>query len=902
MTAFLRVSTAIIVASAIATSAAFAQSTAASLSGTVRDEQSAVVPGASINLRSLDTGLGRQTVTDRTGNFHAVGLPPGRYELRIELPGFAPFVEPEILFSIGQEATIDVTLKIAAVVETTTVAGAPIADVSKTSLGRTFGTKDVDELPVAARDFNSLALLTPGVIVDHGTGRNPNVLIATSGQIGRNNTFLIDGITVDEHLGGVMRGGVSLDAVKEFMVLSNNFSAEYGQASGAIVSVLTRSGTNRLAGRAYYYHRDDRWDASDGAARLAVPPEDKTKLEGKVVGGFIGGPLVRDRFFYFWSTEYTTRNTETIVTANALKAFRPESSSVVPERFRDPQLLGRVDLNLNSGNTLTLRYRLDRLSQTNRTSDPGPRGLIAPERRHDFTRRDQDLAATDNHVFASSRLNEFRFQFARRRATEDVAPYCAGCAAENRPGILLGKSPVVPSSRTEDRWQFVDTVTWLVPDAMGDHAYKAGIDASIIDGSSFAPGGFDGIWRFTGVSGDIPFNAAIPATYPTQYVRFVGDPLSTLSSRLYTAFVQDQWTPLSNVTLNLGVRWDYEDAPGASHDRDNLAPRLGVAIVPWKSGRTILRGGYGIFYDSVLYRALNNSATGSQVTQIIIQNPGYPDPYGSNPRRTGNLVTTAPSVNRFADDIRTPYTEQFTAGVQHMKGEIVASADYVWADGHNLLRTRDLNYPDLTHPNRPRPDPTFQRIRVRETEGHSWYRALLVGVQKRHTRKHSYGVAYTLSRSERDTEDWEFFAADQRDYDAERGPSSSDVRHRLSANINVDLPLGVRLSTVLTAQSALPYNITTGTDDNRDGEPGTDRPAGVGRNSAREANFWQLDARVSKLIMSGPRQVELLVEAFNLANRRNWSEFDGNLSSTTFGRPTDATPPRQVQVGIRVSF
>jgi hypothetical protein len=259
-------------------------------------------------------------------------------------------------------------------------------------------------------------------------------------------------------------------------------------------------------------------------------------------------------------------------------------------------------------------------------------------------------------------------------------------------------------------------------------------------------------------------------------------------------------------------------------------------------------------------------------------------------------------VNRFADDIRTPYTEQFTAGVQHMKGEIVASADYVWAHGHNLLRTRDLNYPDLTHPNRPRPDPTFQRIRVRETEGHSWYRALLVGVQKRHTRKHSYGVAYTLSRSERDTEDWEFFAADQRDYGAERGPSSSDVRHRLSANINVDLPLGVRLSTVLTAQSALPYNITTGTDDNRDGEPVTDRPAGVGRNSAREAKFWQLDARASKLIGSGPPQVELLVEAFNLANRRNWSEFDGNLSSTTFGRPTDATPPRQVQVGIRVSF
>ena len=198
-----------------------------------------------------------------------------------------------------------VRLTIAAVAETMTVrAENPAADVSRTTLGRTFATRDIDELPVAARDFNSLALLTPGILVDHSTGRNPDLTISASEQIGRNNTALIDALTDDDHLGGLMRSGVSLDAVKEFVVATHNFNAEYGQASGVIVSVLTRSGTNRPAGRAYYFHRDDRWDATDGAARLAVPPADKTEFEAKVVGGFGGGPLVRNRAFYFGSAEY----------------------------------------------------------------------------------------------------------------------------------------------------------------------------------------------------------------------------------------------------------------------------------------------------------------------------------------------------------------------------------------------------------------------------------------------------------------------------------------------------------------------------------------------------------------------------------------------------------------------
>ena len=217
------------------------------------------------------------------------------------------------------------------------------------------------------------------------------------------------------------------------------------------------------------------------------------------------------------------------------------------------------------------------------------------------------------------------------------------------------------------------------------------------------------------------------------------------------------------------------------------------------------------------------------------------------------------------------------------------------------MRVSDGNYPNLNDPLRGRPDPNFQEITVRETEGRSSYRALLIGIQKPHSHRYSYAVAYTLSRAERDTEDWDFMPQDQRDWAADWGPSASDARHRLAASANVDLGLGVRLTSILIARSALPYNITTGDDDNRDTYQ-TDRPAGVSRNSARGDDFWQVDVRLSKAFGSAARRVELIAEAFNLINHTNWIAFDGVVRNVTFARPTDASAPREVQVGVRVDF
>jgi hypothetical protein len=880
-----------------------AQSTAASVVGTVYDQQNAVLPGATVILKHLEIGSQREAVSDRTGNFRLVGLTPGRYEMTVRMVGFADDVRSDVLLGINHEAEFSVIMRLASQAATITVSpDAALGLTPTTTLGRTFSTKEIEELPVAARDFANLAVLTPGILTTAGSARAATGIVA-AGQTGRNNTFLIDGLNLDEHVSGNIRGALSLETIQEFMVSSNSFNAEYGQASGAIISVLTRSGTNQLAGRLFYFRRDDAWDATPGAARLVTPPVEKTGLDLDDFGGFLGGPLVRNQAFYFGATELRRRDTEEIVTSRVLKDFRPNASSRLPVLERAAQAFGRLDVSLSTANSVTLRYRFDGASSNNQARDPGLPGLVAPERRADVTDRNYDVGLNDTHVFGRNGLNELRLQFARRYLNVDTGKYCPGCPAENRAGaILLGKSQVLPIERTEDRWQVANAVTWLLPDAVGDHSFKLGIDASAIGVETFNPAGFDGIFTFSGSASDLPFNPSEARTYPSRYLKNVGDASNDLPSRVYSVFVQDQWRPQATLTLNLGVRWDYEDALGISHDRDNVAPRLGIAFDPWKSGRTSFRGGYGVYHDLVFFLNPINADRNETVQQIIIANPGYPDPFGLNPNRQGPIRLGVPSSIGLAADNVTPFTEQASAGVRHARGPMMFTADVVWARGHNLLRSRDLNYPDLSFPGtpKPRPDPSVQRVNVRETKGNSWYEGLLIGIRKRHAASHSYAIAYTLSRSERDTEDFDFLAQDQRNYAAERGSSSNDVRHRLSASVNVDLPWGFRFSTVMTAQSASPYNITTGTDDNGDGEL-TDRP-GIPRNSARGDDFWQIDARVSKTFKVGCCRIELLAESFNVANHRNWIDYTGTLTSSSYGQPTGATRPREIQLGVRVDF
>lgn len=869
---------------------AWTQSTAATVIGSVVDEQKAVLPGATVTIRNVDSGLVRTTTADATGNYRLVGLPPGRYELTAELSGFRTAVRSDLTLTVAQEATVVIALRIGTLEEAITVtAETPVVQTSRSALGTTITTTTIEELPIAGRNFATLSQLTPGVTSTAGGG------ISSSGQLTRNSTFLIDGLSNDDDSVAGQRGGFSVDAIKEFIVVSNSSAAEYGQSSGVIVSVVTRSGTNTLDGRGYYFRRDDSWDASTAASKLVSPTPPKSRLEQQIVGGFLGGPIRRNRMFYFASYEYTDRLTENLVTAPTAPIYLPNDPIVFEQPFTNPQFIGKLDINLSSANTLAVRYRLD----TDTLIGTGIGGTATRERGQDRKRKDQDFAVHDNWVVGSRSLNEFRMQVSRRYFNWDVSNYCPKCPTTNRPGLGLGKAANMPQGRTEDRWQFADSFSLMVPDKWGDHSFKIGVDASFIDLYSEFHNNLDGTFTFTTTT---PFNPAVASTYPTQYTQNVGDPIVTLNNNIYAFFAQDQWKVRDRVTINYGLRWDYEDVVGIDQDKDNFAPRLGLVWDVNGSGRTVLRGNAGVYYDQVFLNIPLNAENAKKFVTTLITAPGYPDPYGPNPNRTGGPVTPTPSTVRFGEGNRTPYTQQYTIGVQQQIGSrFSVAADLVKAQGYGLLRSMDANYPDLNDPLRRRPDPNFQRVTVVETSGNSWYTGLQVGIEKRMSAHHSYTIAYTLSSTERNTEDFNFFPVDQRDYDGERGPASNDSRHRLSAALTLALPWDIQTSTVIAARSGLPYNVTTGADDNRDTQT-NDRPAGVGRNASLGAPLFQADLRLTKGFTVRGVGIELIAEAFNITNQKNWTGYDGNQRSPTFDKPTNGEITRQVQLGFRIDF
>jgi len=882
---------------------AAAQTTSATLFGVVTDEQRAVLREAAITLTNLDTGSERSVTADDLGAFQLAGLTPGRYELRVTRSGFAAAIHAPIALTMGEEARIDPVLKLASIVQTITVDEPRVAGVepTKTVLGRTFTERDIDALPVPGRDFTTLATLTPGVLPDlnQGGGSAPNLTgFATAAQTGRNNAILIDGLSHDDALPGAMRGIVSLEAVREFAVSTNGFAAEYGQASGAVVNVVTRSGTNVLSARAFYFHRDDDWDATPGSAKLAVPPVDKARLEQRIIGGSAGGPLVRSRAFFFGSIEHLARDTDHIVTSSVLQVFRPGADPRLPQRTRNPNLLGRVDLNLARSDRLLFRYRFDGSTATNRFTEADVR-LGTGERAHDLIRRDQDLGLVHTHMLGPTAFNELRVLFGRRFVDLNVDAHCGvACPTENRPSILLGKSFNLPQQRTEDRWQFVDTFTRSMSHRSGQHMMKAGVDVSVIRDVNVFPLNFAGTFTFTT---DRPFDPADPATYPTQFTQGAGSPNVDVDDNTFAVFLQDQWRPSSRLTLNGGARWDYEDAPGISHDRNNLAPRLGLSYDLSGTATTIVRASYGHYYDQVFLLVAREVEQAAGIAQVSISNPGYPDPLGFNELRRSSQPFR-PSLTRYGDRNKTPLAAEATVGIQRALGQrTVIAVDGVWARGWHLLEGHDLNYPDLSVPNRPRPNPDFRVITAYETRGNSWYSGLQTSLRTQHSNRFSYYVAYTLATSERDTEDFRFMPQDQRDYAADRGPGANDSRQRLAANMAADLPYGFQFAGILTARTGLPYNITTGSDTNQDTFT-TDRPPGVGRNSGRGDPFWQTDVRIAKTFRLQRTRIEVLGEIFNLANHRNWIGNVGNQSSKQFGQPTAAAGAREIQLGVRVAY
>lgn len=884
-------------AGALLAASAAAQVTTALVQGRVLDGSGAAVAGATIKARNVDTAAERTGPSDAKGAYRLAALPPGRYEVTAALAGFVTATRSGVVLTIGQEANLDFTLGVSPRQETVTIEGqAPIVETTKSDLSTTFTTRQIDDLAVSERTFTNLAFLAPGIL-DGPSNENSRVTVVAGGGNGTTNTFLIDGLSNDADSVSDTRGQFALDAIGQFQVISSQFDAEFGQASGAIVNVITRSGTNQLKGRAYGYYRADELSANDPFVQPdpASGEKNKAPFSQKIFGATLAGPLKKDKTFFFLSYDHTFRDASTVVSVDPaiLTSLGLDTQGTYENPIRNPLVLAKLDHHPTPDQTLTLRYRLDRRTETNAAISSN----FASDSFFDRLEKSYDIAVSHTWIVSPRVVNDARFQFAR--SVNDLADQCAGCPFIVRPSVSSGKFPSFPQNFTEDRLQFLDTLSFAVPNKGGDHYFKAGADVSFLGIEGMVPQTRDGLFVF---QTDSPFNAADPTTYPFLYQISVGDPSFDVPNNLYTFFVQDQWRVSRRLTLNLGLRYDFEDHVAVKSDKNNVAPRLHLAWDPDGKGQTSIRGGFGIYYDQVflnvpLFAVLLDGTL--ETTTLLL--PGYPDPF------VGGLGVPVPNppptVYRFqAGGLDTPSNRTLSLGVKReLLHDLALSVDFVQARGRNLLVRIDENY---SVGGSPRADSNFNQILTIESRGRSNYKAVQVGVEKRYSNKYAFGLAYTLSDSKRNTEGHQFSPVDGRRIEDEYGPSSNDARHTFAGNMNLDLPFGFKLGASGRFRSGVPFDTITGTDDNQDLVT-NDRPAGVPRNSRREGSNWTVDARLTRVFRTGRVSVEPVVEAFNVLNHPSRGFYENNLLSPNYGNPTQTIVgfrPRQLQLGVRLDF
>ena len=871
-----------------------AQDVGGTIFGRVADQSGGGLPGTTVSARNVATGLVRSSVTDAQALYRLVALPVGTYELTFALQGFATEVRSGIRVLVGQQAEINPTLKVAQVAETVSVTGdAPIVETTKSSIGVNVTTRQIDELPLPDRNFETLTFLSPGVTQSVTEATN----ISAAGSNGAANTMLIDGVSNDLDAVGDFRGDFSPDAIGEFQVMSSQYSAEYGQASGAIINVVTRSGTNDWHARVAAYYRADSLAASDPFAQtdLNTGEKEKTPFDQEILSLSGGGPIVKDKAFFFGSFEQTWRNATAVVGIDpaVLGALGLPTDTAVPQDVREPRVVAKLDWHLTNSQTLTGSFRLDNPKTTNNLvgQTAGAGQVVTQEA--GFTQDTKNYGAVLSHtwVINPDTLNDARLQLARQ--DDNLDPNCPGCPFIQRATLDSGKIPNQPQTLREDRFQILDSVSMNL--LGGDHFVKAGFDYSHINIDAFVPQNFDGVFVFTT---DAPFNAADPSTYPFIWQGGSGDANIALRNNIAALYIQDQWRAASNLTVNIGLRWDYEDNEFTKHDWKNLGPRLHFAWDPTKDGKTNVRGGFGIYYDQVLLNAplLATIFEPGRFNFQTILNPGYPDPLSNS---GGIPIPLPPNISILDRDNTTPYKNVGSLGVQReLASDMAVSLDFVYAVSYHLLLLRDANAPIQGV----YPDPTIGVAYEPQTRGRGKYNALQLGFTKRFGDNVGAQIAYTYAHTKDNTDGSQYTPSDNHNIESDYGPSSNDIRHTLNAAVDWRGPWGIVLGTSGSLLSAPPYNIITGTDDNGDTYI-SDRPAGVERNSGRGRTLWTVNLRLAKAVAIGPTNLNLIVEAFNVFNHTNPTNYIGNMQSPLFGQPTasaaGAFGPRQIQFGIR---
>jgi hypothetical protein len=912
----------------------------ASISGRVMDPQGRVVPGARVTARQTQTNLTREAVTDSEGRFRFPYLRVGPYEITVRVQGFADAMRA-LTLTIGAAFELPVTLSIGELSTGVTVTGdATVLEAARSQIAGTVSQTEVRDVPLNGRNFLDLALLIPGVSPTNvgstqlfaETSAVPGQGISIGSQRNFSNSFIVDGLSANDDAAGLSGIPYGVDAVDQFQVVTSGGQAELGRALGGYISVLTKSGTNAMHGDAYGYVRDRRFNARNALSGTALP------MTQKQFGGSVGGPIIRDRTFYFANVEQRRLNQTGLATIDPgtvdvintrLAAVGYPGSRVSTGLYPNPvdstNLLGKVDQQFNGKDQFSVRYSLYDVTSTN---SRGAGGLNAPSASAGLDNLDQSVAVSNTFTISPRTVNETRAQFAYGDLTalpSDLVGPAVSIAGVASFGTLSGS----PRARLNKMFQVVDNLSLQA----GAHALRAGVDVAYNDDTITFPRSVRGSYGFSSLANflsGVYSNAGFTQTF--------GDTVVSQTNPNVGIYAQDEWKAAPGLTLNVGLRYDLQFLETIDTDRNNISPRAGFAWSPLGDTSTVVRGSAGLFFDRVPLRAVANALLSAGNTTDL-QNLQQIN-ISLSPTQAGAPVfpaalsavvpsVTLPNLTTMDHGIQNAYSRQASIEVERQLGRHATySVGYQYVRGLNLIISVNQNVPAcvaLGANNGCRPNPTYGNNSQYSSEAESNYHGLHLSFVQRPTRWGHYRVSYTYSKSMNNVGE-NFFSGpiDPFDLSKDWGRSDDDQRHRLVVNGAVNTSMepastawqllthGFQLSTLLQSYSPLPFNITSGvtTVQGTAARPivnGVFIPRNVGVGS----DFFTVSLRVVRSFRVGQGlRLEGTAEAFNLTNRRNNLTRNGNFGSgaypssplANFNQITAVGDPRSLQFALRVRF
>jgi hypothetical protein len=751
----------------------------------------------------------------------------------------------------------------------------------------------VHSLPLVSRDFLDLASLTAGF---SGNRSAPS----PQGQIYWSNNVLVDGGSHFSKWRSAARtfySGYGLESIKEVQVLTSQFSAEFGEALATVTNVITNAGTNELRGTGFLFAQDAA--LNDRPAFVSVKPPEESQRFGLAMGG----PVVRNVAHFFGSYEGSRSRGHNVVVSPAA----PEA--LVPNDDDQHLLFWRIDHRAGDRHGLTARYNGQWFRWHNETG-----GLSLPGTGISYRNDVHTIFFTDTIVISNRLLNQPRVQFARYTdVRRDLRPSVfvsrAGYSLE---GGILG--PWGFGADPEDTWEAADTFSYT----LGLHSLRFGGGFKYVRAHNAALAYGHGAYFFAGQ----------PEFYPQPYSFAQGiapTPEAVLADPRSLGghgFVQDDWRVNPRLTLNLGLRYDIErisnvDGFDARSDRNNLQPRISVAVDPTGSARTTIRGGVGFYTQQHLLYYINRvQLEGPDGAIALVLTPGSSLMPAFPETLAGPIAVLPPrDIQRVDAGFGNPYSVQAAGGVERILFGMLMGADYIHLRGLDLMSLVDRNAPasiqkpaqrtvaqaDATRPAFPAAN-GFRKIVELGNEGLSWYHAIQVKASGDVGRLRMI-ASYTLARA-RDQANY-LLPEDSRNLAAEEAAADSDIRHNASVGFTWDIPgrgttpSGWVLSGVGLFRTARPYTVAWG--DDRNGTTQNDARPGP-RNTARGDSFRSVDLAASKRFTLSRRTFEMRVEAFNVLSTTNYDEHVGILASPAFGQPVSAYPRRRIQLAAIARF